>query len=76
MTEQPKFDPSLAFDPNFKFPPIVRPIEMELRRIEAAALLLEPCPHCHATTEAVAGTGSLPRALGITHEQGCPDYCE
>jgi hypothetical protein len=63
-------------DADYRFPPIVPPIDYELRRIEAAALLLEPCRHCNATTEAVAGTGSLPRALGIDHEQGCPDYVE
>lgn len=62
---------------DYRFPPIVQPLEFELRRIEAAALLLEtPCHHCNAKTEAVAGTGSLPRVLGITHELGCPDYSE
>lgn len=68
MTELPNAD--------YTFPPVIPPIDYELRRIEAAALLLEPCPHCNATTEAVAGTGSLPRALGITHEKGCPDFWE
>ncbi|MGO4384605.1 hypothetical protein [Specibacter sp. RAF43] len=69
MIEPPKAD--------YRFPPMVPPVEHELRRIEAAALLLEvPCIHCNATTEALAGFGSLPRALGITHEKGCPNYCE
>ncbi|WP_426998175.1 hypothetical protein [Pseudarthrobacter sp. N5] len=59
---------------DYRFPPIVKPIEYELRRIEAAALMLEvPCIHCNATTEAIAGSGSLPRVLGLTHEVGCPD---
>lgn len=80
MTEQPNFDDEFmraAFDPDFKFAPIVKPAEDELRRIEAAALLLEtPCQHCNATTKAVSGTGSLPRVLGIDHEPGCPDFTE
>lgn len=66
-----------AFDPTFRFPPVVPPTEHELARIEAAALLLEvPCTHCNAETQALAGSGTLPKVLGIAHEDGCPDYIE
>jgi hypothetical protein len=64
-----------AFDPSFKLPPIVPPIDHELHRIEAAAMLLEaPCHHCNAEAEALAGTGSLPRVIGFTHEKDCPNW--
>jgi hypothetical protein len=70
MTENP-------FDPNYRFPPIVKPVDHELRRIEAAAALaMWQCPHCTASLDVIARDGTLPRALGVTHEKGCPDYCE
>lgn len=63
-----------AFDPNYKFPPIVKPIEHELARIEIAAELAETtCPHCSPKLEAVDHDGGMLRAVGITHELGCPD---
>lgn len=75
MTE-PEFDPSRAFDPTFEWPAVVPPIEHELHRIEAAAhLVLWQCPHCTATLEPLTGPGgTLPRALGVTHEKDCPDW--
>lgn len=81
MTDLPDLDDAFmraAFDPSFKFPPMpAPPIEHELARIEGAAMMLEaPCAYCNAATQALAGTGSLPRILGITHEPGCPDSAE
>jgi len=52
------------------------PLERVLARIEAAAALASwRCRHCNAATEALAATegGQLVRAVGITHEEGCPD---
>lgn len=66
-----------AFDPSFKFEPIVPPAEHELARIEAASLLLEnPCQHCNADTKLISGTDTLPRVLGFTHEEGCPSFSD
>ncbi len=63
-----------AFDPNYKFPPLpIRDPLHELVRIEAAVRLLDiSCPHCTLSTKAIAADGTLPRALGIDHEPGCP----
>lgn len=73
MTDQP--DANLAFDPNFILPPVVKPLEHELHRIEAAAhLVLWHCPHCTAKVESLAADGELPRALGVDHDEGCPDW--
>jgi hypothetical protein len=61
---------------DYRFPPIsAPPIEHELHRIESAAhLAMWQCPHCHAALEVLARDGSLPRALGVTHEKDCPDW--
>jgi hypothetical protein len=63
-----------AFDPNFKLPPIVKPVESVdrvLDKISAAAdLIMAPCPHCDAKVTPT----SEPGVVGITHEVGCPDY--
>lgn len=46
-----------------------------LRRLDAAAdLVMRPCPHCHARVEVLAWRGDVPRAVGVTHERGCPDF--
>lgn len=51
--------------------------ETTLARIEAAAgLLFDPCPHCTVRREVIALAGQLPRAVGLTHEPGCPDFIE
>lgn len=53
------------------------PLERVLARLEAAAALASwRCPHCNAALEALAATdgGQLVRAVGITHEEGCPDW--
>jgi len=53
------------------------PFERVLARIEAAAALASwRCRHCNAATEALAATegGQLVRAVGVTHEEGCPDW--
>jgi hypothetical protein len=69
MTELPNAD--------YRFPPIVKPIEHELHRIEAAAhLAMWQCPHCTTKLEALGQDGTLPKALGITHEEGCPDWAD
>ncbi|WP_427018590.1 hypothetical protein ACQCSX_08685 [Pseudarthrobacter sp. P1] len=71
MTENP-------FDPNYKLPPLpVRDPLHELRRIEAAAALAETtCRHCVPKVEAIGHDGGMLRAVGITHQPGCPDYVE
>ena len=58
-------------------PPVVLPIDVELARIEAGALLLhgiETCPDCGGFTEVLALTeAGFPRALGgVQHEPTCP----
>jgi len=58
-------------------PPVVVPIDVELARIEAGAMLLhviETCPDCGGTTEVLALTAAgFPRALGdVLHEPTCP----
>jgi len=69
MTELP--------DADYTFPPIMKPIEHELHRINAAAhLVLWQCQHCTATLEPLSRDGGVPKALGITHEQGCPDWTD
>jgi hypothetical protein len=57
--------------------PAVVPVEHELARIEAGAMLLhdiETCPDCGGTTEVLALTAAgFPRALGgIQHQPTCP----
>jgi hypothetical protein len=32
------------------------------------------CPHCTAKLEALGHGGTLPKALGVAHEEGCPDW--
>lgn len=58
--------------------PAIEPAEWTLARIEASAALASwRCPHCAATLEPLAlSAGGLPRAIGITHQEGCPDYME
>lgn len=47
----------------------------DLARTDAAAgLVMDPCPHCRARLEMLAMRGYLPTAVGITHEEGCPDW--
>lgn len=69
-----------AFDPNFKFPPIVRPsesVETTMARVSAAAdLAMQECPYCNMHRELLAMDGALPRAVGLTHEPGCPNYVQ
>jgi len=57
--------------------PVVVPVEVELARIEAGAMLLhdiQTCPDCGGFTEVLALTeAGFPRALGeIKHEPTCP----
>jgi hypothetical protein len=47
----------------------------QLARIDAAAdLAMTLCPHCKARREVLAMVGELPRAIGVTHEVGCPEF--
>ena len=47
----------------------------QLRRIEVAAALLEPCFHCDDVIEVIRRwPDGLVRAVGVTHEIGCPEY--
>lgn len=66
-------DPRLPLD----LEPVVVPIEHELARIEAGAMLLndiQTCPDCCGTTEVLALTeAGFPRALGeVQHQATCP----
>lgn len=59
--------------------PPAEPPEAYLARIEAQLdLTLWRCPHCSATLEPLAPTegGTLARAVGISHQPGCPDYVD
>lgn len=58
--------------------PPVEPPEWTLARIEASAALASwRCRHCDAEREPLApSAGGLPRAVGLTHQEGCPDYVE
>lgn len=64
-------------NPNYKFPPMpAPPIEMELARIEAAAMLVmesAPCELCGAKPKIAEWDGNLPRAMENPHEPGCPN---
>lgn len=68
------------FDPAYTWPAIVRPEETPeetMARLQAQAdLLMVPlCVFCSPSMEvaAMAPGATLPRAVGIIHEPGCPD---
>ena len=66
-----------AFDPNYKFPPIVAPAESVdtiMARLSAQAdLVMQTCPYCSLTMDVNQMVGMLPVAVSFTHEEGCPD---
>jgi hypothetical protein len=59
------------FNPNDRFPALVRPVESADRTMARLDLLadiaMETCPHCTVTVEL------LGKAIGKTHEQDCPE---
>lgn len=69
-----------AFGPQPAVPAPVAAPEFELARVVAAAQLLsrdpQACRHCRATWHTIAGhpdAPTLPRAVELRHEPGCPD---
>jgi hypothetical protein len=64
------------FDPNYRFPPIVRPTESAegtMARLDALAdLNMQSCPWCSVTKSVERMSGDLPDVVGITHENHCP----
>jgi hypothetical protein len=62
-------------------PAAVEPAEWWLDQIEASAELVRVasrCPHCRPTVQVVSRypDSNMPRALGVSHERGCPEYVD
>lgn len=54
---------------------MTEPTELHLARIEAAGRLatdIPSCIHCRPVLEVLAVRDDLPRAVGVTHQAGCP----
>jgi hypothetical protein len=50
-------------------------VERDLARVDAAAaLVMDRCPHCSASYELLAMRDGLPAVMGVTHEEGCPEW--
>lgn len=65
-----------AFDPNFKFAPIVRPPESAERTLERLDLLaeinMETCPWCRLGKTPERMDGSVPDVVSTMHADDCP----
>ena len=50
-------------------------LDEEIRRHEAAILVMQPCPHCYTPPVIIRRTDAgLPMVVGRDHEKGCPDH--
>ena len=71
---------SNPYDPNYKFPPIVRPAESAettLARLDALAdLNMQTCPTCTITKAVNRMEGSIPVVVGSIHAADCPQWTE